>query len=390
LSAAVVVNATGAWGPRTAAVAGGWYQLRPGKGVHIVYSHRISNYGLSLAGVDGRQTFLMPHENGSILGTTDDDYYGDLDHPRATEDEVKYLLQSARQVFPAIDRYRMSRTYVGVRPTLYAWGRNEDRLSREHAFFDHAAQGVPGLISVAGGKLAAYRQLAEEITTVIAARLGNGAPCTTWNTPLPGAAGPIDVDGWMKELPRRHRLAVSRMAYRHGARAGAMLAQVQIDPRRACETCLCEPVSEAELRATMQTEIVRRLVDVRRRTRQSMGACGGTRCLARTAQILAEERQLDPVEHLVELHGAMNARFIGKRPVLEGAALATEELNQAMHFLAGNLGPAFRAASLAQADVVADRGVPADAPATRVVDRVLAGAAPAAEIAVAPIPEGRA
>jgi len=99
LRAPVVVNATGAWGPRVAAMAGGSYQLRPGKGVHIVYSHRISNYGISLTGVDGRQMFLMPHENGSIVGTTDDDYYGDLDHPRATEDEVKrreFSLATAR------------------------------------------------------------------------------------------------------------------------------------------------------------------------------------------------------------------------------------------------------------------------------------------------------
>jgi glycerol-3-phosphate dehydrogenase len=180
------------------------------------------------------------------------------------------------------------------------------------------------------------------------------------------------------------------MAYRHGARAASMLAQVRDDPRRACETCLCEPVLEAELRATMKTQFVRRLVDVRRRTRQSMGACGGTRCLARTAEILVEEAALQPVEHLVELHGAMDARFIGKRPVLEGATLATEELNQAIHFLAGNLAPTFRAAALAQGAVVVDRGAPADAPATRVVDRVIAGGVEPDVIAVTPIPEGRA
>lgn len=391
LRAPVVVNATGAWGPRVAAMAGGAYQLRPGKGVHIVYSHRISNYGISLAGVDGRQMFMMPHENGTIVGTTDDDYYGDLDHPRATDDEVKYILQAAREMFPSIDRYRMSRTYVGIRPTLYAWGKNEDRLSREHAFYDHAPQGVAGLISVAGGKLAAYRQLAEEVTTVIAGRLGNGAPCTTWNTPLPGAAGPIDVDAWVRDLPKRHRLAVSRLAYRHGARGAAMLAQVKDDPRRACETCLCEPVMEAELRSAMTGQMVRRLVDVRRRTRQSMGACGGTRCAWRTSQLLQEEAGLSAVEQLVELEGAMDARFIGKRPVLEGANLATEELNQAMHFLAGNLGPLFRAARLHdEAARHLERSAPADAPATRDAARLVAPGPPADVVAPAPIPEDRA
>jgi glycerol-3-phosphate dehydrogenase len=347
LQAPLVVNATGAWGPRTAALAGASYKLRPGKGVHIVYSHRISNYGISLSGVDGRQMFLMPHENGSIVGTTDDDYYGDLDHPRATEDEVKYILQAARTFFPGIDRYRMSRTYVGVRPTLWAFGENEDRLSREHAFLDHATQGVPGLISVAGGKLAAYRQLAEEVTGEIARRLGNVSPCTTHAAPLPGADGPVDVDAWMKGRPARLRLPVARMAYRHGARTPRVLARIDADPREACSTCVCEPVTEAELRTCANDEHARRLVDLRRRTRQSMGACGGTRCLLRTSQILQHEARQTAGDALVDLHGAMTARFVGKRPVLEGANLATEELNQAMHFLTANLAPFFRAARAA-------------------------------------------
>ena len=41
-----------------------------------------------MSGVDGRQMFLMPHQNGSIVGTTDDDYYGDLENLVVIEDEV--------------------------------------------------------------------------------------------------------------------------------------------------------------------------------------------------------------------------------------------------------------------------------------------------------------
>lgn len=365
-SAPVVVNATGAWGPRTAALAGAWYRLRPGKGVHIVYPHRLSNFGMVMDGVDGRQMFLMPHENGTIVGTTDDDYYGDLDNPRATEDEVKYILQGARRVFPAIDKHRMSRTYVGIRPTLWAWGKNEDRLSREHEIYDHAPQGVPGLLSVCGGKLAAYRQLAEEVSNVVAQRVGNTTACTTWQRPLPGAEDKVDVEGWTRSLTARSRLSVARMAFRHGARTTRMLEACAADPRQGAHTCQCEPVCEAEVRYAAKAELATRLVDVRRRTRLAMGACGGTRCLARASQILAEERSLSAAEQLVELGDAMTARFVGRRPVLEGANLATEELNQAIHFLAGNLAPFLRAA---REQVPWAHGIPepvtADAPAAR-------------------------
>jgi glycerol-3-phosphate dehydrogenase len=361
--APLVINATGAWGPRIAAMAGAHYQLRPGKGVHIVYSHRISNFGIVMPGVDGRQMFLMPHENGSIVGTTDDDYYGDLDNPRATEDEVKYILQAARAVFPAIDKHRMSRTYVGIRPTLFAWAKNEDRLSREHAFYDHAAQGVPGLISVAGGKLAAYRQLAEEVTNVIATRVHNHAPCHTHVKPLPGAEAAFSVDEWISQRPAKQALSVSRMAYRHGARSKHILALCEDDARQACHTCSCEPVTEAEVRYTIRHEHVRRLTDVRRRTRLSMGACGGTHCQLRASQLLLEEAKLTAASQLIELHGAMTARYIGKRPVLEGANLATEEVNPLSHFLTANLRPLFIAA---QQHALGRHAVaPADAPLTR-------------------------
>jgi glycerol-3-phosphate dehydrogenase len=336
--APMVINATGAWGPRIAAKAGVEYKLRPGKGVHIVFSHRISNYGIVMIAVDGRQMFLMPHENGTIVGTTDDDYYGDLDNPRATEDEVKYILQAARRMFPEIDKYRMSRTYVGIRPTLWAWSRNEDGLSREHEFYDHTSQGAPGLLSVAGGKLAAYRQLSEEVSDIIARELGNKKKCLTHTQPLPGGEEGTDVAKWASQF-QRSELQVSRIAYRHGARAQNVLKVIEQNPRCGVNTCLCEPVSEAEVRYVTQNEMVRRLTDIRRRTRVSMGGCGGTRCLARASQILAQENSLSPAHMVRELDDAMTARFIGKRPVLEGSNLATEELNQAMHYLSANLAP---------------------------------------------------
>ena len=159
---------------------------------------------------------------------------------------------------------------------------------------------------------------------------------------------------------------MARMAFRPGARTTRMLEAIAADPRQGAHTCRCEPVCEAEVRYAAKAELTTRLVDVRRRTRLGMGACGGTRCLARASQLLAEERALSPAAQLVELGDAMTARFIGRRPVLEGANLATEELNQAIHFLAGNLAPFLRAAREQLPWTHAVPGsVAADAPATR-------------------------
>jgi glycerol-3-phosphate dehydrogenase len=186
VEAKVTVNAAGAWAPQVAGLAGGRLRLRPGKGVHVVYSHRFSNYGCITFGVDGRQMFLMPHENGTICGTTDDDFYGDLDAPVASEDEVAYIRESAERVMPVMRGFRLQRTYVGIRPTLYKFGVNEDALSRAHRIFDHTEDGAPGLFTMAGGKLASYRQFAQEATDVVAGAVNNTENCRTHVEALPG------------------------------------------------------------------------------------------------------------------------------------------------------------------------------------------------------------
>ena len=136
----MVVNATGAWSPITAALASlspARARVRPGKGIHVVLDRRLTNYAILAEAIDGRQIFLEPWQNMSVVGTTDDDYYGDLDDVRATSEEVRYLVQGVARVFPSVRKARAIGTYAGVRPTLYAYGPTEDALSREHEIVDH-------------------------------------------------------------------------------------------------------------------------------------------------------------------------------------------------------------------------------------------------------------
>src|SRR5512140_1975582 len=117
--ARVVVNVAGAWAPKVAGFAGVKVRMRPGKGVHLTLDRRLSNYGIIAYAVDGRQIFVMPHEQTSIIGTTDDDYYGDPDDLKITQDEVEYLLQGIESAIPTIRQARILRAWAGVRTTLY-------------------------------------------------------------------------------------------------------------------------------------------------------------------------------------------------------------------------------------------------------------------------------
>lgn len=339
LRAPVVVNLCGAWAPRLAAMAGVKVRVRPGKGVHLVFDRRITNVAIVAAAVDKRQIFIEPHENGTILGTTDDDYYGDPDDLWATEDEIEYLLQAAETMFPSIRRYRMTRTFVGLRPTIYRYGTLEDDLSRDHAILDHEEDGAPGLITMIGGKLAAFRLMSEECTDRVCARLGRGGPCRTHLEPLPGGeTGAAADEAPSTDPPRISPHTLGRLTYRHGRRAGAVLAGAGQTPSGDLDlVCRCEPVLEAEIRWVIRHEGARTLDDVRRRTRLAMGPCQGYRCIARAGAVLADELQLGPEAMLAQVMDLLQQRFRGKTPALSGPSLAQEELNQARYFLVGDL-----------------------------------------------------
>ncbi|HLV69048.1 MAG TPA: glycerol-3-phosphate dehydrogenase/oxidase [Polyangiaceae bacterium] len=297
-TASLVVNATGAWAPLTAALGGlapETARIRPGKGIHVFLDRRLTNYAIATNAIDGRQVFLMPWQNMSVLGTTDDDYYGDLDDVIATEDEVRYLFQAVERVFPAIRNARAIGTWGGVRPTLWGWGVNEDELSREHSIVDHREHGADGLYSMIGGKLASYRLFAQEMTDVIAARLGREASCRTHVTSLPGGEESVDpmrlvVEGGMEAV------TATRLEYRHGSRSLRVLERMRKNPREAAVVCVCEPVTEAEIRYVVENELAVSVEDVARRTRLGLGACGGMRCALRCGRIVADALGADPSE----------------------------------------------------------------------------------------------
>jgi len=320
-----VVNATGAWSPLTAALGGlppGASRVRPGKGIHVVLDRRITSYGIMAKTIDGRQIFMTPWENVSVIGTTDDDFYGDLDQVRATSEEVRYLLQGVARVFPRVREARAIGTYAGVRPTLYAYGPNEDQLSRDHRIIDHTAHGAPGLYSMIGGKLASYRLFAEEMTDVLARRFGIPVRGATHLTALPGGDRAVDPFALARRV-EIDAVAARRLVYRHGARSLQIEERVRARPREVATVCPCEPVIEAEVRHVLQHELARSVADVSRRTRLGLGACGGMRCAARCGQIVAEELGLPPRE------GSRQAlAFLTQQARTRAVALGPEQARQ--------------------------------------------------------------
>lgn len=325
-----VVNATGPWSERTAALAGAKVRLRPAKGVHLVFERRLTSAGLVFSGLDGRQLFLIPHERETWIGTTDDDYFGDPGDIPIHHDEVQYLLHSAEQVFPSIRRYRLARAFAGVRPTLFAGGRYEDELSREHRIFDHARDGAPGLLSLAGGKLASYRVMCEETVDAVVRQLGGQhySDCTSGQVLLPGAGDLEDPAELAREFAVSE-LAVRRLQRRHGSSTRQVLTPCLSSPELAMVVCRGEPVLAAEIVWAVNHEMAHDLGDVSRRTRLGLGACGGVDCVLTAARITGELMGWDSGQRREEARRFLRQRRRERTPVLGGVDMAAEELRRA-------------------------------------------------------------
>lgn len=327
ITARAVFNCGGPWAERLAGLTGqvGKVRLRPGKGIHLIYEKRLTNFAVVVEAIDGRQVFVMPYQNETWVGTTDDDYYGDLDDLWATQDEIRYLEEAVAQMLPAVVQQRRIGTRVGVRNTIADWGTPEDDLSRRSEVVDHGAHGAPNLYSLIGGKLASYRVQAEEAADVLCKALGVSARCETHRHKLPGG----DTPPQLSELVKAYGvspLAVRRLISRHGALTPKVLEIGRETPTGFSVVCPCEPTLECELRYCIRHEYVERLGDLMIRCKVALGACQGLRCGIRAAQIFAEERGLDATSEREALMDLLSRRWRSARPVMTGVQLAQTEL----------------------------------------------------------------
>lgn len=323
----LTVNATGPWAGQLAGLAGADVRMRPGKGIHVTFERRIGNYGLILEGVDGRVMFLVPHGAETIVGTTDTDYYGDPAHADLgiTQDEIEYVVEAAARAFPQAREWRPLRAWAGVRNTLFEWGVDSDDLSRRHEVIDHGKRdGIGNFISILGGKLAAYRQQAEDAVDLAMSLLGKShVPTRTTGIPLPGGSAEPDFVALTGQchLPA---WAIERVWRRVGDRVISIFANTSVHDRVLI--CRSEAVTAAEVRYAIEQEGCRTLEDLHRHAHIGAGACDGSDCGYAAAHVAAELLGWDAVRIRAELDQFMTQRWIGRRPVLTGGTLAQEEL----------------------------------------------------------------
>ena len=109
---------------------------------------------------DGRVLFAVPWHGYVVLGTTDESTDDISLEPRATEEEIDFILENAaRYMDTDPTRSDVLSVFAGLRPLVKQGdGENTAALSRDHTI----VVSQTGLITIAGGKWTTYRRMAED------------------------------------------------------------------------------------------------------------------------------------------------------------------------------------------------------------------------------------
>ncbi|MEK6629174.1 MAG: glycerol-3-phosphate dehydrogenase/oxidase [Acidobacteriota bacterium] len=166
VSAKVVINATGPFAdavrrlsdPESAPL------IAPSQGVHLVFDRSFLP-GQSAIMVphtrDGRVMFAIPWHGHTLVGTTDTPITEPTLEPRAKDEEIAFILETAGQyLHRAPTRADVLSVSVGIRPLVRSGGATSTAaLSRDHTIHIDPS----GLLTIAGGKWTTYRHMAEDV-----------------------------------------------------------------------------------------------------------------------------------------------------------------------------------------------------------------------------------
>jgi len=223
IRAANVINATGVWAdrlrPGELRDEADIPHIRPSRGTHVTVAHETLPLvaGAIVPAGGGRTIFALPWLGRTLLGTTDNDYEGELDFIAPDPADIDYVLEATNAFFgTALTPADLTGAYAGVRPLISSGDPKKSvDISRKAELYETSS-----MITITGGKLTTWRRMAKMAVDRLVERDARDAPCRTHEIPLGQA---VEAD----ELPRVEGVAeaaYAALAGRYGYTSHAVLA----------------------------------------------------------------------------------------------------------------------------------------------------------------------
>jgi glycerol-3-phosphate dehydrogenase len=263
-----VVNATGVWAdrirPQELYAEEEMPVIRPSRGTHVILPRDLVDVraGAIIPAGGGRTVFVLPWLGRTLVGTTDNDYEGSVEHVPPSDEDVAYLLDAVNEFFGTdVGPGDLSGAYAGVRPLISTGDPKKSvDISRKAELYETSS----GLVTITGGKLTTWRRMAKLAVDRIVERDGREAPCRTHEIqigmPVDAAALP-EVNGVDGET-REH------LAARYGHHANLVMRLAEAEPALAERISPDLPDIAAEAAFAVDHEQAHTVADVLlRRTR---------------------------------------------------------------------------------------------------------------------------
>jgi glycerol-3-phosphate dehydrogenase len=199
------------------------------KGSHIVLPKLYEGkQAYILQHVDRRIIFVIPYrEQFTLIGTTDIEYEGDPAKASISDQEKQYLCDVVNEYFQKqIKPSDIKWSYAGVRPLQQDEHADPKKVTRDYYLEVDDKNGLP-ILSVFGGKITTYRQLALHALNKLTPYFYNMKPSWTEQTPLPGGNLEQSFESFCSVLKSRYPFietaVLNRLAYAYGTRCYELL-----------------------------------------------------------------------------------------------------------------------------------------------------------------------
>lgn len=319
LCGGLTVNCGGPWADLILGVARGdtgTQQIRRSEGIHII-TRKLTQHG-AVGGMtpSGRPCNLVPWRGHTLIGTTDREYVGNPDAYCVTREKIDEYIAEVNSAFgkPDLVRYDdITYVYGGLRPLIDDQTKDVYKTSRKYEIFDHARDGLPGLITVEGGKYTTSRNLAENVLKVINRKNGRKSRSVTAKKHLAGCEI-RDLETFIAEAKTTYsdlpETTVDLLAHLYGTELPAVMDLARRD-RQYTEPLDADGEMLAQVIYAVRQEMARTLMDILiRRTGIGSLEHPGEEVLRLVAKVAAQELGWDHTRMESELESATRALTI--------------------------------------------------------------------------------
>jgi glycerol-3-phosphate dehydrogenase len=204
-TARVLVNAAGPWIDAVADTVIRQPLPKPArliKGSHIVIHRRFEHDdGYILQAPDRRVVFVLPFaQEFTLIGTTDENFVGDLNSVTPEPSEIAYLCAAVNQYFrDKVTPDELVWSFAGVRALADDREDRPEDVTRDYELVLDEREGEAPLLTIYGGKITTHRKLAEAALARIGHFFEAGPPWTAGSRLPGGEFAPDELSALVSE-----------------------------------------------------------------------------------------------------------------------------------------------------------------------------------------------